>query len=108
MQTQTQKSDSVGRDLRVQLNEATGSLLTVDRSLFLTMMKYLVENGLVDACDQYLEEKGCYELVTDVTFVNAMKRFVVDTGRTDATARMWAAARLDNGLAGGSPMGVRG
>jgi hypothetical protein len=109
MHSQTQETkDDVGRERKVQVNEATGSLLTIDRTLFLTMMKYFVENGLVDRFDEYLEEKGCFELVSDVTFVNAMKRFLVEAGRTDETARMWAAARLDNGLAGGSPMGVRG
>jgi hypothetical protein len=73
------------------------------------MVKYFVENGLLDEFNTYLEAKGCYDVIIDVALANHMKHFIRDSKRTDPTARMALLCRCGT-VAGGfpTPSGVRG
>lgn len=92
----------------VSVNEAQGTLVPVDRSLLITLVRYFVENDLLDSFDEYLENNGCYEAVMDVNMVNHAKRFLQAVGKTDATAKMAMLAHFGGIGAGGSPTGIRG
>jgi hypothetical protein len=91
-----------------QVTEALGTLATVDRTIFLTMVKYLYEKNLIDALDEYLEDRNSYELIVDVTFINNVKRFLASQNLSDPTAKMLMVSTFADGAGAGSPTGIRG
>jgi hypothetical protein len=91
-----------------EMTEARGSLITADRTLFFTLVKYFSENQLVEAFEEYLEQQNCYEVVLDVAFANHMKRFLIQGKRSDPVAKLALMCDCGGGGGGGSPSGVRG
>jgi hypothetical protein len=98
-----QKSEAAG-----QVTQALGTLATVDRTIFLTMIKYLYEKNLIDALDEYLEERNSYELIVDVNFINNVKHFIASQKLSDPTAKMLMVSTFADGAGAGSPTGIRG
>lgn len=90
-----------------QVKEALGTLATVDRTIFLTMVKYLAEQGLIDELDEYLESRNSYELIVDVTFINNIKRFLASKNLSDPTAKLLMVSTFADGAFAGNT-GIRG
>ncbi len=94
-----------------ELTSVVGNIVTVDRTLFFHVVKYLAENQALEEFENYLEKNDCYELLLDVAFANHLKRFLLQTRRTDPTAKLAIRCACGDGGGkggGGSPSGVRG
>lgn len=95
-----------------ELTSAVGNIITVDRTLFFHLIKYLAECKALEEFEDYLEKNDCYELLLDVTFANHLKRFLLQTRRTHPTAKLAIRCSCGGGGGGGggggSPSGVRG
>ena len=91
----------------IEIKEAAGPQVSVDRTLFLEMVKYVHENALSEKLNSYLEQKSCYDVVIDVEFVNHFKRFLLSEKRTDPRAKLAIMCDCSGG-GGHGPTGVRG
>lgn len=86
-----------------------GALVPVDRELFISLCKYMADNKLVEELNLFLEKNNCDDVILREDFLNLVKKFLIDSKRTDETARMVISCRCQGSGGPGRPVcGVRG
>jgi hypothetical protein len=94
------------------IKEVSGTLIAVDKTLFLQAAQFLMEHKLLDRFAEHLDKAGLPKVLIDVRFANEVKRFLSRAARTDAFGRMVIASSCNGngggGGGGGGTAGVRG